>query len=178
MVKPRKPFWFLPAYLPEKPRKLPPYSGVMFLLILFIGFLLLMARKKPFWEIDEDGERRLMEWREKKLRKELNRIDNAEQYALLAKTDGFFICYSCDPDTIIYLYKGEVWKYGVTTQGQSGRYAKGFPENNLDYRIQFRGAIGECMKEEKRKIYFYPILKENVKRDKPIDRPPGNKRDD
>ena len=96
---------------------------------------------------------------------------------LIAAKDGFFPCYPCFPDTIIYLYRGEVWKYGVTAAREKGRYVYGLPADHLRFITQFRGNILECLEEEKKKIYYYSILPENMKRQKPLIRPPGNKQD-
>jgi hypothetical protein len=106
---------------------------------------------------------------------ELWRYDQAEQYVLTAKVDGWYSCPSCTDGARIYLKAGEVWKYGVTINGQSGRYSDDYlSENKLHYYIQYKGRIGDCLKMEKAKIHFYPILPENLARIKPLTMPPGN----
>ena len=139
--------------------------------------LLVLFGAKSFIEFDENGIPRLAGWREKKLTKELEDLDGAEQYVLTAGKNGWYLCFSCPDTTHIYLYLGEVWKYGTTTKGQKGRYGKSLKGQYLDYTIQFEGTLEACLKEEKRKIYGYAVLPENIKRSKPIIRPPGNKKD-
>jgi hypothetical protein len=102
--------------------------------------------------------------------------DNAEQYALVADIDGIYPCPSCPNGGTIWLFRGEVWKYGVSVNGESGRYTVGFlRSNHLHYEMQFKGGLNECYKQEKIKIFTYPTLPENIKRgDKILFRPPGN----
>ena len=102
---------------------------------------------------------------------------NCEQYALVASKNGWYPCYKCETKKRIYLYKGEIWKYGKTCNGQDGRYSNGLPELELDYIIQFSGNESECLIEEKNKIYNYPNLPECRKRKFVLTRPAGNKID-
>ena len=86
----------------------------------------------------------------------------------------------------IYLLKDEVWKYGKTINGVLVRYP-GFAfyidnkfylnQSKLRYKVQFVGTEQECIAEEKRKIYNYPLLPECLKRKRKLIRPPGNKID-
>ena len=102
--------------------------------------------------------------------------ENAEQYALVADIDGIYPCPSCSNEGTIWLFNGEVWKYGVSVNGEAGRYTIGFlRSNHLRYEMQFKGGLTECYKQEKIKIFTYPTLPENLKRgDKKLFRPPGN----
>ena len=116
--------------------------------------------------------------------KEIERIEShsysktvCEQYALLARKDGWYPCLRCGGRDSIYLYKNEVWKYGKTCNEQDGRYPSGLPNRDLRYRIQFEGTEQECLIEEKNKIYAYPELQECRKRSFYLERPPGNKID-
>lgn len=146
----------------------------------WLAALLLIAAivtKLPFIERDEAGQIKLAEWRILKLNKELDDLHSAEQYALLAKRAGYFPCYSCPDTERIWLQRGQVWKYGATTKGEWGRYAKTLRGKNLVYVIQFTGTLEQCLMEEKRKIYHYALLPENLTRPVPLMRPPGNKRD-
>lgn len=144
-----------------------------------IALLLLAAlvTKLPFIEQDEAGQIKLAEWRILKLNKELDDLNSAEQYALLAKRTGYFPCFSCPDAERIRLQRGQVWKYGATTKGEWGRYSKTLQSKNLLYVIQFTGTLEQCLMEEKRKIYNYALLPENLQRPLPLMRPPGNKRD-
>ncbi len=115
--------------------------------------------------------------RKEKLERALAKLEEAEQYALLAVQAGWYPCFNCPNTQTIYLIPGEVWKYGVTTNGPA-RYSSSFyRQNHLQYIVQFRGPLQECLREEKIKIYRYAILPENLKRNIPLIRPPGNKKD-
>ncbi len=102
---------------------------------------------------------------------------NCEQYALVAAKDGWFPCYNCGFSDSIYLYQGEVWKYGKTCLGESQRYKSGLPYINLVYFTEFIGTEKDCLLMEKEKIYNYPNLPECLKRNIVLIRPAGNKID-
>ena len=96
--------------------------------------------------------------------RKLSEPDQAEQYALLAIADGWYTCLHSGLE-LYYLRAGEVWKYGVTAKGERGRYAiKFLRTNRVSYIIQFTGTLNECLKEEQRKLYDYPLLPENLAR--------------
>jgi hypothetical protein len=151
-------------------RQLP--SGLLWL-------LLLVAMAGTFHEyiIERgDGSYELSPERQAKLDKELEGLDEAVQYALIAEEDGYYECYNCGIDKSIFLKKGEVWKYGYTTMER--RYAYTYLSRmKLTFVPQYSGSLGECAKEEKRKIYHYPMLPENLVRSFRLPRPPGNKQD-
>ena len=140
-------------------------------------------QKKLNWDdvafIDEQGELQLKEWRTQDLERQLQELEQAEQYVLLARTDGAYICYDCSSGTC-FLKKGMVWKYGVTRKGVSNRYpGEWLSDMRLGYIVQVRGTVYECLIEEKQKIFLYPLHLDNQIR-KPVDRmarPPGNKND-
>ncbi len=100
-----------------------------------------------------------------------------EQYALVAREDGWYTCFKCEIRDRIYLHEAEIRKYGKTCNGQEGRYSSGMPSLLLEYVPQFFGTEQECLIEEKRKIYAYPNLPECLKREFVLLRPPGNKID-
>lgn len=143
-------------------------------------FLLVMALV-PFIEFDELGNARLSSKREGKLRKELNNLDEAEQYALLANDNGYYLCLSCKSSGVdsiqIFLFRNEVWKYSTTTKGEAGRYRNTLASKKLRYQPQYVGTLADCLKQEKIKIYQYPLLPECLKRNFHLIRPPGNKQD-
>ncbi len=125
-----------------------------------------------------NGEAEILPDRKKDLDDDLYRIDHAEQYVLVAEFNGKYVCPSCPDRDSIFLLVGEVWKYGITMNGQKGRYSQKFlDEQGLFYFTQFEGNVAECMKQEKIKIYHYPTLPENLKRQTKLLRPPGNKED-
>ena len=115
--------------------------------------------------------------RKAKLDRELEELDNAEQYVLRANRDGWYPCYSCPTKNRIFLLKDEVWKYGVTRKGEKGRYGRWHIEQGLYYLVQYQGPLQECLRQEKIKIYNYAVLPENLRREQQLIRPPGNKQD-
>lgn len=161
---------------------------IAFLSLLFYLYLpgqkTITADQKPLnWDdvayFDEQGEPQLKDWRLKDLDKQVAEFEEAEQYVLLAKADGMYVCYHCRGGTC-FLKTGMVWKYGVTRRGASRRYpGKWLTNMGLDYVVQFLGTNHECLIEEKRKIFQYPLHLDNQAR-KPAERmarPPGNKND-
>ena len=161
-------------FLEPPPSPPNPFFKLFMCLILFS--CLVMATK-PFIEYDDKGNPRLATWRQEKLDKEVKDLEYAEQYALRAGTNGWYPCYSCIDRSHLYLYKGQIWKYGITTKGQKGRYGNGLTKLSLDYEIQYEGTLSECLIQERQKIYAYALLPENLARKKPLIRPPGNKKD-
>jgi len=132
--------------------------------------------KKPV-VYDEDGNVILAPHRKEKLEKKVKELSEAEQYALLASANGWYPCFSCPDSNIIYLNKGEVWKYGFSTKGKT-RYASNFYKAmRLTYLTQLTGTVEECMQEEVKKIINYPTLPEALARQIILERPPGNKID-
>ncbi|HPH22035.1 MAG TPA: hypothetical protein PLE32_24765, partial [Haliscomenobacter sp.] len=101
----------------------------------------------------------------------------AEQYALIIDVPGYYPCFSCKDSVLIFLYTGEIWRYGSTVKQENGRYRNSLRGKNMTYQTQFVGNIFECKKQELLKIYNYPVLPENLKRKIPLIRPPGNKID-
>lgn len=123
-----------------------------------------------------DGEPCLTAKHQQQLHKKLNELDEAEQYALIATTEGFYPCLHSG-HTSYFLHVGEFWKYGVTTKGERGRYTSQFIlDHSVKYVIQSTGSIDKCLKEEQVKLFSYPMLPENLARlekDRLI-RPPFN----
>lgn len=117
-------------------------------------------------------------WRQKQKEKALKRLESSEQYALVAGQNGWYPCYKCPDTAAIFLLVDEVWKYGATTKQEKGHYMQGLPDSRLVYVIQFEGTFQECREMELIKIYDYPLLPENAKRNPPILLPPGNFRSD
>jgi hypothetical protein len=179
----------------QEPKRTPQnrYIGTGILFMLFLSVLLYLYRREPEkiitnqkslnWEdvayIDEHGELQLKEWRLQELDKKIDEFEQAEQYALVAKKDGYYVCYHCSITTC-FLQQGMVWKYGVTRKGAIKRYPGEWLANmHLDYIVQFRGTNHECLIEEKRKIFLYPLHFDNQIRESMdrMARPPGNKND-
>lgn len=132
-----------------------------------------------FAYIDEDGKAKLKPERITEIQRKLKEYDEAEQYVLLAKIDGWYSCPHCEQGTF-YLLKGEVAKYGITKKGGSGRYDRDYLYRmKLDYQVQFRGNYADCLKAELAQIAKYPLLHENLRRDPELRlaRPPMNLQD-
>lgn len=123
-----------------------------------------------------DGEWRLKPKREAERDKQMKKTDEAEQYALIADIPGYYECFHC-PTKRMFLKTNEVWKYGVTNQGEKQRYTTHFlAKRKLRYLIQLRGTYSQCLVEEKRKLFDYPLLPENLARPDSLKLilPPGN----
>lgn len=123
-----------------------------------------------------DGKPLLSTKRQQMLEKKINELDEAEQYALIATMDGLYPCLHSGC-SVYHLRIGEVWKYGVTTKGERGRYTAQFLQDNaVSYIIQFKGTMTDCLKEEQRKLFNYPLLPENLARPEAnrLLRPPYN----
>lgn len=125
-----------------------------------------------------DGDLELTPERQAKLDRELEEINNAVQYVLVADKSGYFPCYSCPSGQFtVYLNEAEVWKYGVTRKGEDARYNGNYGAPDLLFVVEFEGDCAECLKMEKAKIYNYPFLPENLARLIVLIHPPGNKYD-
>ncbi len=146
------------------------------LLLLLIGVFVLLVIAALLTYKQEDETPALQPKEKVRLEKRLREIDDGQQYALIADEDGWYPCNH--PGRVaFYLLPGQVWKYGTTTKGQFGRYSvKYLEEMKVSYVIQFQGTIGECLKEEQRKLFNYPYLPENLARPKKdrLPRPPFN----
>lgn len=147
--------------------------------LILIGAVLLLVAFALLSKVDFNGENevpKLSPQDEAKLQKRLREIDEAEQYALIANENGWYPCNHPGQATY-YLLRGEVWKYGTTTKGKLGRYSiKYLAGTKVSYIVQLEGTIAECLKEEQRKLFFYPYLPENLARPEKyrLPRPPYN----
>lgn len=148
---------------PSKPGFLTVVRAAAIVMALALPAILYFAQQSEFPAL---GPRE-----EAKLKKRLREIDDSEQYALIARVDGWYPCLHSGRATY-YLKKGEVWKYGVTSKGKYGRYTPDFlVDNRVAYLVEFRGNFAECLKQEQIKLFNYPYLPENLAR-LPADRLP------
>ena len=146
----------------------------LFLLILLSGFIILSFSK--IWDGNKEVD---SSERDQAYADRIDRLNNAEQYALIANHNGFYTCSHCIQPTF-YLFKNEVWKYGVTINGKNGRYNdEFFRANNVSYVVEFEGTVQKCLEEEARKIILYYQSPENLRRNEVnrLIRPPGNSKD-
>lgn len=142
-----------------------------------------VAEKILKWEevayVNENGKPQLKQWRIDDIKARIKGLEQAEQYVLIAASDGTYECFHC-PRGTSFLEKGMVWKYGITRQGASGRYENDWLNRmRLSYIIQFKGTYQDCLTEELRKIGLYPLHQDNLNRPilERMARPPGNKID-
>jgi hypothetical protein len=132
--------------------------------ILIAGALFLIVCALKWQDVVEyvNGEAKLTEKHQQQLKKKLDELEDAEQYALVAMADGMYPCLHSGR-ALYFLHAGEVWKYGVTSKGERGRYTSLFlQENAVLYIIQFKGTMTECLQAEQLKLFEYPILPENL----------------
>jgi hypothetical protein len=141
------------------------------LLVLFFTFLLM--------KIWDKGKLVDSEERDRAYDSRIERLNNSEQYALLALESDWYSCSHC-PSGKYWLATNEVWKYGTSINPESRYTDEYLRENNVYYVPQFNGTLQECLEEEARKIYKYYEHPQNLKRHSSIRiaRPAGNKRDD
>ncbi|MEI6410005.1 MAG: hypothetical protein WCR52_11515 [Bacteroidota bacterium] len=154
------------AELPQPIKQLPKPKKKSSFLLLFISALMLIICALKWSDVIEyfNGEPRLTAKHQQQLKKKLDELEEAEQYALVAMTDGWYPWLHSNR-ALYYLHTGEVWKYGVTTKGERGRYTTEFlQDNGVLYIIQFKGSMTECLQEEQRKLFSYPLLPENLAR--------------
>lgn len=159
---------------PPQPQRKRPIL-FFFLILTILGFY---AHWKgvDFLVVDEYGNVTLSLERQKDLQSRLKRVQKASQYALFAIVDGYYPCYNCGSDSLIYLHSMEIWKYGVTYGDL--RYTKAWlTKMNLVSQNEYPGSLEDCLSQEAIKIYNYATLPENLKRSIPLIRPPGNKVD-
>lgn len=149
-----------PTFIPSEPREKIPFP------VIIAGTLLLIICALKWGDVIEyfNGEPRLTSKHQQQLQKKLNELEVAEQYALVAMSEGWYPCLHSGR-ALYYLHTGEVWKYGITIKGERGRYTSRFlQDNGVLYVIQFKGTVTECLQEEQRKLFAYPLLPENLAR--------------
>lgn len=111
----------------------------------------------------------------------VDRIENqSEFYALVAETNGYFICPLCPPEATTnsryYLYFNEVYKVGVSMNGNR-RYSQAeLARWNLAYVVLQIGNYAEMLALETTFMGNYPLYPENLKRPKyrRLVTPPGS----
>ncbi|MEM8527452.1 MAG: hypothetical protein AAGG68_22620 [Bacteroidota bacterium] len=140
-------------FQPPPPEPKSPRGWKILLFFSAIVGILFFYKGVDFIEQDEDGNIQISKERQEKMERELEEYENAEQYVIKASYNGYYPCFNCGGRKELYLYRGEVWRYGVTKRGQSGRYPQGMPFDGLIYEVQFIGSIYECLVLEKKKIY-------------------------
>ncbi len=133
-----------------------------FILLLLTYVIYDILRYDDVVKIDDKGQPQITDDRKRKLGEDTLRFYNsAEQYALVATRNDWYECLSCGDSARIFLHIGEVWKYGVTINGEQVRYSKNeLIEKGLLYLPQLQGSLQRCLSEERKKIIEYPLLPE------------------
>lgn len=135
-----------------------------------------------------DGTIELKDERRDQLNDKVRRMrKGCEVYSLRAKKDGVYECLHC-PQGVFFLKKNEVWKYGMTIQGDKRYKAAKLRRLNLYRKREYVGNCQEAMELELVLIGSYPQLPENTVRpiratnSEPyryrLARPPGNLTDE
>jgi len=153
--------------------------GSVVAFLFMVVFLIVLFKGKPteantaerkyetfddFIRKKENGSYELRPEREAKLDRDIKRLgENAEQYVLLAKSDGPYLCLHC-PRHTFYLYKGEIAKVGTTIQGEDRYTSNWLQSMNLTYFVEFRGNVHQVLEKEKIRIGHYPLTNENLLR--------------
>jgi hypothetical protein len=159
----------------QKPKKVVGIK-IAWAFFILIGLLLAALSYTESVVFDEEGNvKGLSKKQTEKFLADSAKKERCVQYALVADTSDFYT--NCKGE-LVYLLEGEIWKYGVTCEKISEkRYSKGYlTKNKLYFLIQFKGNRFECEYEEKKKLFYYPLLPENVRRrsKERLVLPPGN----
>ena len=143
-------------------------------LLLFLMAISIIMIVQPYEIVDFFEEETTEEVHEEQTM--LEEPKRAELYVLRATVSKKYPCYNCQDLDSIFLSANEIWKYGVLTEEENEQYTDELLRANfLAYFIQFEGTIEECLTQEKTKIRNYALLSENLKREVPLLKPPGNR---
>jgi len=161
----------------KKPVKKNSLSPIHLLPILIIGFLLLFGGAK-FWERfynDPTLDPAEVAAAQKEAEEIAERHETWIQYALIATTNMKRPCLKCPKGIIMVTVKaGEVYKYGITTQGKSRYTQSQYAKLGVALIEQHRGDYSSCKAQEVNKILSYRFLPESRKPEGKLIRPPGN----
>ena len=147
-----------------------------FLIILLILSIVSFGTYE-FWKFREQKKLKEIEQiKQKPAKEKFNTSESCEVYSLRAIENGYYPCYNCGSENTIYLFAGEIWKYGKTCIGEDERYGN-LEKINLRFIVEYTGTEKDCLIIEKDLIYSYPTLPECLKRGFFLLRPAGNKID-
>jgi hypothetical protein len=153
------------------------------LLLLFSACILVFAYIR--WEDvviqHPDGSFSIDDATSDKIADRLDRIENkSEFYALVAESNGYFICPLCPPEASkngkYFLYFNEVYKVGVSMNGNR-RYSQAeLAKWKLAYVVLNVGSYSEMLALETAFMGSYALHPENLKRPKRrrLVTPPGS----
>ena len=171
---------------PDVPKR---FRKIIFLIFAVVAIF-------TYFLVHQSGVHKLTKARTEKRDKSIERTEkrnhekeNCEQYVLKVVRAGYYPVLQWRikiANDSIYLNVNDVWKYGITCNGELERYPGRIyyvdnkyklTQKHLLYETQHKGTEKECKIEEKRKIYNYPLLPECVVRERKLIRPPGHKND-
>lgn len=145
------------------------------ILLLFTAVLLVAAL---FWERfygDPNLDRAEVEEVQREAEKIAERHREWVQYVLIAKNTMKRPCRRCpDGVTEVTVRAGEIYKYGITTQGKARYTSEVYKNLGLVYIEEVRGDYIMCKEMETKKILAYRFLPEAHKPEVRLLRPPGN----
>ncbi|MEN0004184.1 MAG: hypothetical protein AAF798_08575 [Bacteroidota bacterium] len=157
--------------------KQPPWNPKFIVALLILsGFVFLGS--SIFWERFKDNpdlNQEEVEAAQKEAEEITERHEVWIQYVLIADYPGKRPCMRCPGGVaLVTLKTGEVYKYGITTQGRN-RYSESYyAKLGLTYIEEFRGSYEECKAREINKIMAYRFLPQSKKPEVKLVRPPGN----
>lgn len=100
---------YQPIADPPEPGKKPRRPILLFFLMLTILGFYAHWQGVDFLVLDADGNVQISPQRQKEMDERLKRIRQAQQYVLRAGRDGYYPCYNCGQDSLIFCSKE---KYG------------------------------------------------------------------
>lgn len=150
----------------KQTKKVVLYRIIGMALLAILGIVLALN-----WEditTEKDGETVLTPDRERKIDERERRLQKAELYALLADVDGYYECPLCPQRALIngkyYLHKGNVYRYGVTTNRVERYSTQELTRYRLKYVVLKEGTLEQCLIEETYRNAGYALLAENLAR--------------
>ncbi|GJM34170.1 MAG: hypothetical protein DHS20C18_31710 [Saprospiraceae bacterium] len=150
--------------LEQKPPS-PRTPGWIFLLAVIIAISLAIPKWKDVVRKNEDGDYELQEWRKDERYIELDRNENAEQYRLIAKVSGYYLCYLCE-NKRTWINMGETLKIGITTNKTERYRIEWLDKQKAYYFKDVEGDLATVRRAEIQKIAAYPLWPENLNRSK------------
>lgn len=141
------------------------------LLLLISLFILIFAYIR--WEDvvvqNPDGSFSIDNTTADKVADRVDRVRNkTEFYALVAKSDGYYVCPLCPPEAttngLYFLYYEEVYKVGITINPKNRYSRTELNRWNLDYLVLDVGSYSEMLILETKFMGTYAVYPENLKR--------------
>ncbi|NBC09178.1 MAG: hypothetical protein GVY26_18455 [Bacteroidetes bacterium] len=156
-------------------RKRPPYFPAM---LLLAGLIAILFASSDFWKRfydDPSLDNAEVEAARKEAEEIAKRHEAWVQYVLVADYTAKRPCLRC-PFGIpaVTVKTGEIYRYGITTQGESRYTESQYIQLGVTYLEEFRGSYSECKKMEVNKILAYRFLPQSNKLEAKLIRPPGN----